>query len=122
MIDCGKLLTIRRRLLNMGSLSRYRRHGALVYRGDFRGNRPHVEAPVPAVVADVVYDSVVDDSAVVNVMNDVNVHVGDRPVISEYIVVPIAAFVASAHIAEAVIDAAVEADVGSPKTAMPAVS
>jgi hypothetical protein len=80
--------------------------------------RPCVDAASAAIVGDagVVID---DDGAVVDV-GDVDVDVVDGAVVVEVIAVPIAAVVADAGVAEAVVDATVEADVRPPEAAVEA--
>lgn len=56
----------------------------------------------------------------VNVPDDRRIHIRDRPVVEEVVVVPVSAIVTPAHIAMPVIDAAVIADVRSPIAMVPA--
>jgi hypothetical protein len=85
---------------------------------DLGGLRPYVDAASAAVVGDacVVID---DDGAIVDV-GDVDVDAVDGAVVVEVIALPIAAVVADAGVAEAVVDATVEADVRSPEAAVEA--
>src|SRR5208282_929355 len=71
------------------------------------------------VVADVVYSRGVDNGLVVNIGNVHATHVVHRGVVEEGAVVPISASIAHPAIAEAVVDAAVEADLRAPIPAIP---
>src|SRR3974377_1123752 len=77
------------------------------------GHRP--DAGGTAVVAHSVdRDVVTDDGLVVHVVHAGHVGVGDRPVVRERAADPAAAHVTRADVSKAVIDATVEADVGTP--------
>ncbi len=94
----------------------------LVEGGELGGARADVNATTATVVADAVDgagavgDVVVDHGAVVDV-GDV-ADVGDGAVVVEVMPVPVAAEVAEADIAESVVDAAIEADMLAPVSAM----
>src|ERR1700751_5291075 len=78
----------------------------------------HLDSPAAAVVADPVHRDVVDDRLVVNG----NIGDGDvvhGAVVEEVVVSPIAAFIAAAEVAEAIIHAAIKADVRSPVARVP---
>jgi hypothetical protein len=81
---------------------------------------PNGDATSAAVVGDaiVVID---DDSAVVDV-GDVDVDAVDGTVVVEVVAVPVAAVITDAGVAEAVVDATVEANVQTPEAAMKAVA
>ncbi len=95
---------------------------ALAAGGDLLRTRRDVDAAAAAVIADavlrtgVVVDVVHDDWAVV-VVADV-AGVGDGAVVVKVVTMPVAAEVADADVAEAVVNAAIEADVGAPVAAM----
>src|ERR1019366_2404102 len=93
----------------------------LVCRGLFRCGRVGVNSPIAAVIADMVYRGVVDNGFVVNIVNVRDVHVIHRAVVVEGSVVPISAFIAETTIAEAVVDATVEADMRTPVAFIPGV-
>jgi hypothetical protein len=71
------------------------------------------------IEADIVHRSGVDDRLVVGPSDDSRVHLGDGSVVEEHPVVPIAALVTDAGIPEAIVDAAVIADMRSPISGMP---
>ena len=73
------------------------------------------------VIADMVHRDVVDYGLVVNIVNVRDVHVIHRAVVVESSVIPISAFIADTTIAEAVVDATVEADIRTPVAAVPGV-
>ncbi len=84
-----------------------------------RGRTSSSSAPA-AVKADPVH-VVVDDGRVVGIVNDDDVHVGHRAVIVVVATSPVAAEKADTGVAETVVNAAVEADFGSPVTRRPGV-
>src|SRR6202162_2519621 len=88
-------------------------------RGLFRRSRAGGNSTPAAVIADMVYGSRVDYGLTVNIVNVRNVHVIHRGVVVESSVVPISPSVADATIAVAVVDAAVEADRGTPIAFIP---
>src|SRR5271166_201956 len=91
----------------------------LMCRGLFRCRRASVNPAVPAVVADVVVRGVVDDGLVVNIVNIRDVYVIHRAVVVETAVIPISALIADATVAEAIVDAAVKADIRAPVAFIP---
>jgi len=100
-----------------------RAHGRrvlLANRDDFSRTRPYLY-PAGAVETDSIHLIVVDP-VVVDVVDNVDIDVIYGAVVVETIAVPIAALVAVSGVAEAVIDAAVVADVASPESKMPAVA
>src|SRR5580658_5233432 len=72
-----------------------------------------------AVIADFVFRGVVGYGLVVNIVNVRVVHVIHRAVVVKLSVIPISTFIAETSIAEAVVDATVEADVRTPVAAIP---
>ena len=95
---------------------------AIAIRGHFRGRGTSVETAVTAVIADAADVAFVDHRAVVDVVNVGDVYVIHRAVVEEMIVIPVAALVAEAAIAEAVVHAAVKADVRAPVTDVPEIT
>jgi hypothetical protein len=87
----------------------------------FRWQWTRPESAIAAVVAN---PCVVDDGYIVDVDIPYHrlIHPGNGAVIHECIVVPIPADVAYADVAEAIIYAAIEADVRSPVAVMPSVT
>jgi hypothetical protein len=71
-----------------------------------------------AIEADVSYGRIVDDGFVVDVGDVDAAEIIHGPVVSEDAASPIAALVAGAHIAEAIIDAAIESDMRPPIASM----
>src|SRR5713226_1018120 len=84
-----------------------------------RGRTSSGSAPA-AVKADPV-DVVVDDGRVVGIVNDGDVHVGHRAVVVVVATSPVAAEKADTGVAETVVNAAIEADLGSPIARGPSV-
>ena len=78
---------------------------------------PHMHTAITAVVGNTVV--IHDHSAVVDVGDIGHADVVDRAVVVEAAALPVASFVAIAHIAIAVIHAAIEADVRTPIAGMP---
>src|SRR5208337_5302395 len=117
----ARLAHIRRRtLLRVGpgrlrmlNLSRYRRDMSITPRSLFLRGRAHIDSTVAAVVADMVL-VVVSHVGVVNIVDVRNVHVAHGPVVEKVSVIPTPAFKTRTEIAEAVIDPAVEAYLGTP--------
>jgi hypothetical protein len=121
----GKLRVLGR-LLTSGTLCSDGSGVALVHGSDFCRAWLNVYAAVAAVVADAVgglrgvMDVVVDNGALV-VIADAGAYVGDGAVVIEVVSLPVASEEAEADVAEAVIDATVEADVRTPVSAVEAV-
>jgi len=72
-----------------------------------------------AIEGDVRYVGMVDHGLVVYVVNVGHIHVVDRAVVVELIALPTSAVIAGTRIAEAVVNAAVEAYDWSPISAIP---
>ena len=111
-----ELLTVLLRFALVLDLGRHGRNSGTAHGFDFCRPWPDSKAASAAVIGDagVVVD---DDGAVVDV-GDVDVDAVDGAVVVEVVAAPIAAVVADAGVAEAVVDATVKADVGSPVAAM----
>src|SRR5216684_3602969 len=92
----------------------------LAVRCHFLKRRMSSDSAPAAVKADAV-DVVVDDCRVVGIANDGDVHVGHRAVVVVGATSPVAAEKADTGIAETVVNAAVEADFGSPVARGPSV-
>ena len=107
--------------MHMLGLHRRRRPVLLVCRGLFCPARAGVNSTGAAVITDMVHPGVVDHGLVVNIVNVRDVHVIHRAVVVEGPVVPISAFIAHTTIAEAVVNATVEADIRAPVTFIPGV-
>jgi hypothetical protein len=84
---------------------------------DFGGLRTDVDASAASVISDA--GVVVDDYGAVVDVGDVDADAVDGAVVIEGVSVPVAAVIAVAGIAEAVVDASVEADVWAPVAAAP---
>ena len=89
----------------------------LAHRLGLRERGPEVDAAASAVVAHAVV-VVHDHRAVVDVVDVDFVDAVDGAVIEEVVTVPVTAFIAMAAIAEAIVDAAIEADVRAPVSTM----
>jgi len=84
---------------------------------DFGGLRTNVDAAAASVIGDA--GAVVDDYGAVVDVGDVYADVVDGAVVVKVVSVPVAAVIAVSGIAEAVVDASVEADVETPVAAAP---
>jgi hypothetical protein len=81
--------------------------------------RANVDSTGTAVIADPRVEGIlVNNRAVVDVMHLVHIHAIHAAVVIEVPAIPIATLVSKAHIAKAIIDAAVVADVWSPVAAI----
>ena len=113
MIDCGELLTILRSLLLMLQLRGHRRNALLPQRR-LLGCRGAASNATRAVITDAVDGRVVDDGAVVNIVNVGDVDVVYGTVVVELVPVPVAALITQAGVSEPIVNAAVVANVVSP--------
>jgi len=126
---CRPTVVLRERLLRVvhGLLADCRlrcnrSHMAFMHGSHFLRARLNRYAAVSAVIADAVgglhavMNIIDDDIVLVDVVDDIDIHIVYVAVVIEVISLPVAAEVAEADVAEAVIDAAVEADVRSPVT------
>src|ERR1700674_3213731 len=93
----------------------------LVCRGRFCCGRAGISSTSATVIADMVHCGVVDYGLVVNIVNVRDVHVVHRAVVVESSVIPISTLIADTTIAEAVVDATVEADMRTPVAAIPSI-
>lgn len=82
------------------------------------GSRARVHA-APTIEADVIIAGA--DGCVVGVVHYVDAYVCDGAVVIEVVAAPVTARVADAGVAEPIINAAVEADLGSPVAGVPAI-
>src|ERR1035438_2043509 len=78
-----------------------------------------VDSAVATVIGDAIYGHVVHYGPVVNIVNVSYVHAIDGLVVIEITTTPVSALVAVTGITEAVVDAAIEADVRTPVSGMP---
>ncbi len=91
------------------------RRVAFLARGQFAGIGAALDARRSAVVADAALVHVLDHHVVlIDVGHARDVDVGDRAVVVEAVALPVAAHIAHAGVAEAVVDAAIEAHVRPP--------
>jgi hypothetical protein len=93
----------------------------LMYRCLFCFGRASSNSTRAAVIADTVHRCVVDYGFVVNIVNVRDVDVIHGAVVVECSVIPISTLIADTTIAEAVVDATVEADVRTPIAAIPSI-
>ena len=96
--------------VHMLGLHRRWRRVLLVCRCLFCSGRASGNSTLAAVIADMVHRGVVDYGLVVDIVNVRDVHVIHRAVVVEGSVIPISAFIADTTVAEAIVDATVEAD------------
>lgn len=122
MIGGGKLHPVLRGAVKVLHLCGHGQHAALVQRGYIRLGGPDPDATASTVIADAIDVRFIDaDRAVIHVVDDIDVHIGDRTVVVKDATIPAAAPIAAAIVAVTVINAAVEADVRTPVAAMEAV-
>jgi len=82
-----------------------------------------IQSAAPANIAHAIIGDVVDVGPVdIDIAHARTVHVIDRSVVPKMAALPVAAIVAVADVAEAVVDAAIEADVNAPVTVVPVVA
>src|ERR1039458_1151991 len=93
----------------------------LMCRGLFRSGWASGCSPGSAVVANAVSRPFVDYGLLVSVVKAPYIYVIHRAVVTEFIVSPVSAFVAGTTVAIAVVDAAIEADGGTPVAVIPGV-
>jgi hypothetical protein len=119
LVHAREQLAIVNRSLLMLSLNRQGSLVLLMLRGQLLRGRTRRNAAVTPVVADMVHGGVVhDDCLVVDVRNVGNVHVGHAAVVIEVASAPLATVETFTGISEAVVNAAVEADVRAPVAAV----
>jgi hypothetical protein len=100
-------------------LRRHGRYARAAVGCDLRRLRTNVDATTTAVVGDAVDGRVVDDDrAVIDVGDPRGVDAVHSAVVVEVVALPITAVIAASRIAEAVVDAAVEANVRTPEAAV----
>lgn len=115
MVDRCAQLAIRARGFEMFGLRGHRSKVPVSHRGLFLSCWTRVHAASAAIEADAADGAeFVIHSLVVHVVDDVHVHVGHIAVIEEVIVIPVAAVIAVAEIAETIINSAVETDDWTP--------
>src|ERR1035437_9502059 len=108
------LLRVGARCLRMFSLSSDRRNMSLPRRRLLLRVCAHLDPAGTAVVADAVVVAAVLNPLVVDIVNIGAIHVALGTVIEEVSAVPTAAAITFAVVTEAVVDAAIEADLGPP--------
>jgi hypothetical protein len=101
--------------LHMLSLSRHRWKVSLVRDGQFFGRGARVDSAFAAIEANAVHRNILGGRGFVNVVNEGDIHVVDYHVVIEMPVLPMASFVPSAEVAEAVNDASIETLFRGPK-------
>ncbi|CUI67571.1 Uncharacterised protein [Achromobacter xylosoxidans] len=115
-----ELRAVAARLARKAALHIGGRMVGFVARGDLARVGAPLDAGGAAVVADTAIVDVVDHhGVVVHVGHARDVHVGHGAVVEEAVTIPVATDVADADVAEAVVDAAVKADMRSPIAGMP---
>jgi len=113
LIDGSAQFTIAARFLNVLVLRGNRGHVAFARIGFFFPGGPLVDAAIASVVADAGFVAI-DDGGVVDVVDFRDVHVGHGTVVIKVVVIPSAAFIPVAEIAESITDAAVPSNVRAP--------
>jgi len=128
-IDRGKLLVVLCCCLLLLQLRVHRRNALLARCGNFSRQSLASNASGPVIAGAVIGDvngGIVDDDcirhrAVVN-LDVADAHVVDGTVIVEAISIPVPALIASADVAESIVNAAVVADMPAPEPVVVAVS
>jgi len=113
LIDGSAQFMIAARFLNVLVLRRDRGNVAFTRKGFFFPGGPLADTAIAAVVADAGFVAI-DDGGVVNVVDFSDVHVGYGTVVIKPVVIPSAAFIPVAEIAESITDAAVPPNVRAP--------
>lgn len=119
MVDGGELIAIGARGAFEVLLPGSGRYMALAGGLFLSGCWARVDAAATAVEADVIIAGV--DRRVIGVVDNVDVYVCDGAVVVEVVAAPVTARVADAGVAESIINATVEADLGSPVAGVPAI-
>src|SRR6266851_5631860 len=128
--DCGPALVCRCELRAIGAcdvlvldLQRGSCDVPFTIRRQFDGRRPRINSASAAIVADPVnVGIVVDHGCAIGVVDVRDIYVVHAGVVEKAIVIPASAFVAETAVTEAVIHAAIKADVFTPVSAAPNVS
>lgn len=97
-------------------------HVPVAIGGHLSSTRTRIDSAAAAVKAHAIDLAIVDHRFVVHVMNVRDVYVVYRAVVEEMTAVPVSAFVSKPAVPEAVVNAAVEADMRSPETCMPEIA
>ncbi len=97
-------------------------HVPVAIRCHLSGSGTRIDSTPAAVIAHAIDLAIVDHRFVVHVMNVGDVYMIHFAVVKEMISVPVPAFVAEAAVPEAVVNAAVEADMRSPVTGVPEIA
>src|SRR5208283_2903688 len=105
--------------MHMLGLHRRCRRVVLVHRSLFCSGRSSGNSTLASVIADMVHRGFVDDGLFVNIGDVRDIHVTHRAVVEEGSVVPISTAIADTTVAEAVVNATVEADSLSPVAFIP---
>lgn len=117
-VDVVELLAILCSFALMLDLGGHWRDSGAAHGFDFGRARSDGDASSASVVSDA--GVVVDDYGVLINVADTGADAVDGAVVIEVVAAPVAAVITDAGVAKAVVDAAVEADVGTPKAAMEA--
>ena len=118
------LLRVVHGLLADGGLRGHGSRMALTHGSHFLRSRLYGDAASSAVVADAIgrlhaiVHIINDDVMLVDVVDDVDVHVGDGAIVVEVISLPIATEETEADVTVAIVNAAIEADMGTPVAAV----
>ncbi len=121
MIDGGELRPICRSLLSVLNLRRNGSEATFVQDCYFSSGRPGLHPAGAAVVTDPGYVDICN-SVVIDIVNNCRIDIVNGAIIGERTSVPITSLIAVPHIAMAVIDPAIETDVRSPISVMPAIA
>jgi hypothetical protein len=118
LVDVVELLTVLRGFTLVLNLGGHGRNTGATHSCNLSLLWPDGDAASAAVVGDA--SVVVDDDGSVVDVGDVNVDAIDGAVVVEVVAIPVAAVIPDAGVAEAVVDAAIEADVKAPEAAVEA--
>lgn len=114
MVDAGELSLVGTGSMLILHLRLHWRSVFFMASRQFRGAGSHRQSTLPAGKADTRRAPVFTDRMAVDVVHDCDVDVVDRTVVVKMAALPVAALVADTHVAEAVVDSAVVADVRTP--------
>ena len=113
----SELAAIGARRILMLALRGHRWGMALMSKLFLRGRRTSRDTAMPAVIADVA--AVLDNRLLINIVDNVDVHIIHPAVIEKVAAVPVTTGIAGADVTKSVVDSTVEADLRAPVAGIP---
>src|SRR5580698_2354528 len=113
----SELAAIGARRILMLALRGHRWGMALMSKLFLRGRRTSRDTAMPAVIADVA--AVLDNRLLINIVDNVDVHIVHPTVIEKVAAVPVTTGIAGADVTKSVVDSTVEADLRAPVAGIP---